>query len=50
VPSVLHSAWRLPNGRAGTIFACVHDQPVEFTFGKEKLVLEPGEAVFRSTR
>ena len=47
VPSVLHSTWKLADGRAGTIFACVHDKPVEFTFGKEKLKLEPGEAVFR---
>lgn len=47
VPSVLHGVWKLADGRAGTIFACVHDQPVEFIFGREKLKLEPGEAVFR---
>jgi len=47
---VLHSAWKLPDGRAGTIFACVHDEPVEFTFGEEKLALQPGEATFRSSR
>ena len=50
LPSVLHTAWKLPDGRAGTIFACVHDEPVEFTFGEEKLSLEPGEAAFRSSR
>lgn len=44
VPAVLHSAWKLAEGRAGTIFACVHDKPVEFRFGQEKLVLDPGEA------
>ena len=47
VPSVLHAKWKLADGRTGTIFACVHDKPVEFTFGKEKLRLEPGEAAFR---
>jgi hypothetical protein len=49
VPGVLHSAWRLPDGRSGTIFACIHDQPVTFPCGNQKLTLEPGEAVFRST-
>jgi hypothetical protein len=48
VPSVLHSVWRLPDGRAATLLACIADQPVTFTFGREKLVLEPGQAVFRT--
>ena len=48
-PSVLHSAWRLPDGRAATIFACIHDTPVELTFGEAKLSLGPGEAAFRAS-
>ncbi len=47
LPSVFHSVWTLPDGRRGTVFACIHTEPVEFTFGGEKLNLEPGEAVFR---
>lgn len=47
LPTVLHSGWRLPDGRKGALFACVDDKPVEFTFAGEKLKLEPGEAVFR---
>ena len=50
LPSVLHSAWRLPDGRGGTIFACVNDKPVEFTFDKERISLEPGEAAFRASK
>jgi len=49
VPSVLHGAWKLADGRAAAIFACVHDRPVAFTFGKQKLSLEPGEAAFSSS-
>lgn len=48
VPSVLHSAWQLPDGRQGTLLASIHDQPVQFTFGQEKLSLGPGQAVFRA--
>jgi hypothetical protein len=50
VPSVLHARWRLADGRTGTIFACIHDKPVEFTFDGQKLTLQPGEAVFRPAR
>lgn len=50
VPSILHGAWRLADGRSGTIFACIADKPVEFAFHDEKLVLEPGEAIFRSSQ
>jgi hypothetical protein len=50
VPAVLHSKWKLADGRTGTIFACVNDKPVEFAFGNEKLKLEPGEALFRSAQ
>jgi hypothetical protein len=50
VPSVLHAVWKLADGRTGTVFACIHDKPVEFVFGQEKLTLAPGEAVFRSSR
>lgn len=47
LPTVLHSGWRLPDGRVGTLLACADDKPVEFTFAGEQLRLEPGEAVFR---
>ncbi len=47
VPSVLHSTWKLADGRIGAVFACVYDKPVEFTFGKERIALQPGEAAFR---
>lgn len=50
VPSVLHAVWKLADGRTGTVFASIHDKPVEFVFGQEKLTLAPGEAVFRSSR
>jgi len=46
VPSVLHSAWKLADGRAGTVFACIRDKPVAFTFRSKELTLTPGEAVF----
>jgi hypothetical protein len=49
VPSVLHGVWKLPDGRTGTIFACVGDKPVEFPFGRERLTLQPGAAAFRSS-
>jgi hypothetical protein len=50
VPSVLHSAWRLASGRGATLFASIHDEPVEFTFGSEKLRLAPGEAALRESQ
>jgi len=46
VPSVLHSTWKLADGRMGTVFACIHDKPVTFAFGQRQLTLEPGTAVF----
>jgi len=49
VPAVLHGVWRLPDGRSGMVFACIHDKPVRFRFGREELTLEPGEAVFRTS-
>ena len=47
LPTVLHSGWRLPDGREGTLFACVDDKPVEFISAGETIRLEPGEAAFR---
>ncbi len=47
VPSVLHGTWRLANGNTATLFACIDDKPVTFTFGQEKLTLQPGDAAIR---
>lgn len=46
-PAVLAGAWRLADGRTGTVFAGVGPQQVEFEFAGEKLMLGPGDAVFR---
>ena len=50
VPSVLHTQWKLADGRRGIILACVSDQPVEFSFQGERVKLAAGEAVFRVAR
>ena len=47
VPSVLHSAWRLPDGRTGCVFACVAPQEVSFEALGHSFSLQPGEAAFR---
>jgi len=41
---------KLTDRRAGTVFACSHDEPVQLTFAGKPLRLEPGEAAFRSSR
>ena len=48
VPSVLHTTWRLPDGRRATLFACIADKPVTFTAGQKKVTLEPGQALFQA--
>jgi len=47
VPSVLHGTWRLADGRAATLFACIADEPVTFMFETEPLTLQPGEAAVK---
>ncbi len=47
VPSVLHSAWRLPDGRTGHVFACVAFQEVSFVALGHAFSLQPGEIAFR---
>jgi len=47
VPGVLHSAWRLPDGRTGHVFACVAAQAVSFDALGHSFSLRPGEAAFR---
>lgn len=45
LPAVLHSAWRLPDGRTGTVLACVSDKPVAVESYGKTMTLEPGQAV-----
>jgi len=45
-PSVLHSAWRLPDGRIGHVFVCIVPRPVSFTALGRSFTLRPGEAAF----
>ncbi len=47
VPSVLHSAWRLPDGRAGYVFACIAARAVSFDALGRSFTLRPGEAAFQ---
>lgn len=47
VPSVLHSVWRLPDGRTGWVLACVARMPVSVKVLGETLSLRPGQAVFK---
>ncbi len=47
LPSVLHTTWTLPDGRTGTIYACVDATPVDLTLNGQKQTLEPGQAIFR---
>jgi hypothetical protein len=42
LPAVLHSSWKLPDGRRGTVFVCAAKEPIEF----DKLKLQPGEVRF----
>jgi len=46
LPAVLHSSWKLPDGRRGTVFVCAAKDPVEFETGGMKLKLQPGEVRF----
>lgn len=46
VPAVLHSRWRLPDGREGAVVACVAEQPVGFLAFGQTLELAPGEVKF----
>ena len=47
LPTVLHATWQLADGRSGTVFACVGDEPVTFDFHGSRLTLESGQAEFR---
>jgi len=48
LPSVLHSAWKLADGRTGTIYACIAENSVAFAADGETITLEPGQAVLRT--
>lgn len=46
LPAVLHSAWKLPDGRRGTVFVCAAHEAVEFEWGQVRVKLQPGECRF----
>jgi hypothetical protein len=46
-PAVLHSAWRAPDGRTGTVYACIAAEAVTFRTPTGPLTLAPGETAFR---
>jgi hypothetical protein len=45
-PAVLHSTWRLPDGRQGTVVCCAASDPVTFRLHGKTLPLQPGESRF----
>ncbi|KPK61969.1 MAG: hypothetical protein AMK73_07140 [Planctomycetes bacterium SM23_32] len=46
-PAVLHSAWRSPDGRTGTVYACIASEPITFETPSGPMTLAPGEAAFK---
>jgi hypothetical protein len=49
-PVVLHSTWRLPDGRVGTVLACAASEPITFQVFGKTLTLQPGEGRFLQRR
>ncbi len=45
-PAVLHSTWRLPDGRTGTVATCIDSEPASFQLYGKTITLQPGEARF----
>ncbi len=45
-PSVLHNTWRLPDGRTGTVLACIAFNPIPLKIYGKEITLQPGEAQF----
>ncbi|MCX7885688.1 MAG: DUF6259 domain-containing protein [Verrucomicrobiae bacterium] len=46
LPAVLHSVWKLPDGRRGAVFVCTAKDTVEFEWNNAKFRLQPGECIF----
>ena len=46
VPAVLHSVWKLEDGRRGTFYACIDSKPATFACAEGQFTLAPGEAKF----
>lgn len=49
VPAVLHSVWKLEDGRRGAFYACIDSKPATFACAAGKITLTPGEARFLSS-
>ena len=45
MPAVLHSAWRAPDKKTATVYACIANGPVTFEASGKSTVLQPGEAL-----